>query len=215
MSSRSRRLDVQGRHTQAVNRTNLKVVVDFSTFTENQVGTVPGQSTGIIINHGGNLAVRNSTFVSITEVQVDPRFANYIIGNMNGLLELTGNCFVETNINFAPVISHSDTFPLLSDNCGTATTKQKQCNFAVVYLNTGTMPVDSESNDNCMEYDRLSCTSTTGATEYDPPASDDVVDRTKTDGGELQFDSRSICALSSHVFHISLVLGAAWIPALW
>lgn len=115
------------------------------------------------------------------EERVDPRFANYLIGNMNGILELTGNCFVENRVYFAPVISHSDKFPSLSDNYGEATL-QEACEFAAVFRNTGTAAAVSQSNYYCMEYDRFSCFRQPGSTaERDPDAPEEelVIDDSK------------------------------------
>jgi len=90
------------------------------------------------------------------DVQKDARFANYIIGNMNGLLELKGNCFVENKVTFAPVISHSDKAPKLKDNYGEHTALET-CEFAAVFKNTGAAATVSQRNYYCMEYDRTAC----------------------------------------------------------
>jgi len=123
---------------------------------ENKIGSLPGQSTGLIINNGADLSVTRSSFLGNEEVQVDPRFANYLIGNMNGLLVLEGNCFVENQIQFAPVISHSDKFPAVSNNYGQGTLLET-CEFVAVFRNTGTAAAVSQSNYYCIEFDRLSC----------------------------------------------------------
>ena len=128
---------------------------------ENKIGSLPGQSTGLIINNGADLSVTRSSFLGNEEVQVDPRFANYLIGNMNGLLELEGNCFVENQIQFAPVISHSDKFPTVSNNYGQGTLLET-CEFVAVFRNTGTAAAVSQSNYYCIEFDRLSCVRSPG-----------------------------------------------------
>ena len=118
-----------------------------------------GQSTGLIINSGGDLSVTHTSFMGNEEVQVDQRFANYLIGNMNGLLELTGNCFIENKVHFAPVVSHSDKFPTLSSNYGEGA-QMGTCEFAAVFKSTATSTTAadaSQSNYYCVEFDRLSC----------------------------------------------------------
>lgn len=151
------------------------MTIDRSAFVGNRLGSLLGQSTGIIINHGGNLAIANTTFMAIEEVQVDSRFANYIIGNMDGYLELTGNCFVENKITFAPVISHAETVPVMSNNYGTAT-NHEQCEFAAVYQNTVGTEAANQIGDYCMKYDRHSCTGIpTGTAKRDPPTGSDAV----------------------------------------
>ena len=179
-----------------MNPDTINVTVDLSAFVGNRLGSMLGQSTGIIINHGGNLAVTNTTFMAIEEVQVDSRFANYIIGNMDGFLELTGNCFVENKISFAPVISHSDIGPVMSNNYGTAT-NQEQCEFAAVYQNTVKASAGSQIDDYCMKYDRHSCTGIpTGTAKRDPPKGSDAV----------ILESGATSVLTSHTLCVSLVL---------
>lgn len=197
----NRRLDDHSRRTQIVNRENLKVSIDLSTFAENTVGSIAGQSTGIIINNGGDLSVKDTTFMFNEEVQVDPRFANYIIGNMNGYLELTGNCFVENKVNYAPVISHSDTFPSLSSNYGTKTMKET-CEFAAVYnfKNTGTAAAVSQSNYYCMAYDRIACfRSPPLLAPRDPPLApqNEEVDFESTAATATVSTNQILCGLSS------------------
>jgi hypothetical protein len=115
---------------------------------------------------------------------------------MDGYLELTGNCFVENKITFAPVISHSETVPLMSNNYGTAT-NQEQCEFAAVYQTTAGAVAVNQIGDYCVKYDGHSCTGMpTGTAKRDPQKSPDA----------LILDSGTTSVLASHIFCVSIVL---------
>jgi hypothetical protein len=95
------------------------------------IDTVKGESSGVIVNRNATLRVRQSTFIGTKDrskevrptkigvlVSTVPFNASislvsddtwqgmaYVIVNIDGTLEMTGNCFAMNNVTLAPVMS--------------------------------------------------------------------------------------------------------------
>jgi len=106
------------------------VTISECVFQNISVGTVPRTSSGVITNYGGRLSLFRNTFSDIITVPEQPKrtdeasyhsgysaeildledesdvtFAGYIIGSLDGDLELKNNCFVDNQVTLAQVMS--------------------------------------------------------------------------------------------------------------
>lgn len=115
------------------------------------MGSKHGSSTGLIVNMGGSLRVFDSAFLGNEDMNVDSRFSGYIVGNINGDLEMRGNCFVGNEVDFAAAISHSPHQPVLSNNYGPQRSDE-QCEFVAVVD-----PTAINADFTCIGFDRPSC----------------------------------------------------------
>lgn len=105
-------------------------------------------STGVIVNKGGSLLISESNFLGNRDVSIDHRQTNYVIGNVDGRLEMRGNCFVGNDVDFATAVSHSKYQPVLSGNYGP--TEGSLCGFIAI---SG----EGQENFECVEFDRPTC----------------------------------------------------------
>jgi hypothetical protein len=126
----------------------------------NVVGTISEQSTGVITNRNATLRIVNSAFIGTVDRQIDTKVINYVVGNMlNGSLEMTGNCFIDNQVQFAPVISHSHSLPSVSNNHGQEKTATGTCEFIAAYTEkeeSGDNP-STQTDFSCIDFDGRSC----------------------------------------------------------
>ena len=89
-----------------------------STEQDNSLSSSSGQSSGLITSHRGNIRLQHNTFYG-TKVAADSsvstldeaalQYIKYVVANVEGTLELTGNCFVDNEATIAPVLSYKGT----------------------------------------------------------------------------------------------------------
>lgn len=115
------------------------------------MGSKPGSSTGLIVNMGGSLRVLDSAFLGNEDAKIDSRFSSYIVGNVDGNLEMTGNCFHGNEIDYAAAINHSPHLPVLSNNYGPKKSEE-QCEFVAM-----TDPSKTNADVICIGFDRPTC----------------------------------------------------------
>jgi len=121
---------------RAIGASGITITVTDSIFSGNVVGTVPRQSSGVIVNKNGTLNLVGNTFYGTIQTSEEeerdlpspnvptvmgdisydsgpsPLAATYIgfvISNVAGSLNMTGNCFIDNDFTIAPVLNLAGT----------------------------------------------------------------------------------------------------------
>lgn len=128
-----------------------------------------------------NMTEWNLKDIQVTESNDDPsQFVTYVVGNIEGNMELYGNCFFENHATIAPVLSYKGTLSE-SRNGGTESpsiAKQETCEFVAEVLfpdvpessGQGSTPLSSDVEYACVEFDvKNGCASPTMLNMDDMP----------------------------------------------
>lgn len=129
-------------------------------FQRNVIDTVKGESSGVIVNRNATLRVRQSTFIGTKERSIkEVRPTNsgvllstvpfnesislvsddtwqgmtYVIANIDGFLEMTGNCFAMNNVTLAPVMSEVGTVEASMNSGNGDVVFAAECEFIALY----------------------------------------------------------------------------------
>jgi hypothetical protein len=214
---------------------------------DNIVGVAHGGNAGVITNHKGNVRILSSSFygtksveeimalnmtewnaenIQVTESNDDPtQFVTYVIGNIEGNMELFGNCFFENHATIAPVLSYKGTISK-SRNGGTESksiAEQETCEFVAEVLfpdepeasGQESTPLSSDIEYACVEFDvKKGCAAPTQANTDLPRGVSSGGTFVDTTGASRPSSSSTQGATNVALYFVIALIGAVFIVML-
>jgi hypothetical protein len=148
------------------------------------IDTVDGELSGVIVNRNATLRVRESTFIGTKDRSKEVRPTNigvfvstvpiyalislvsddtwqgmaYVIVNIDGTLEMTGNCFATNNVILAPVMSEGGAVEASMNSGNGDVMFAAECEFIALYDETDETAVIAKISNrkaqvSCIDFD--------------------------------------------------------------